>query len=68
MDNRRTTPRLFAVALEGAKSAGHEVVAADIRGGGFVRLYFADPETVGKLTKVDATCNENEEIFATRSD
>lgn len=64
MRNSRTTSNLLKTALCGSNSAGHDVVAADIHAGGFIRIYFTDPAVVGKLLKVDATCDE---IFETRS-
>ena len=64
MRNCRTTSALVTTALRGSYSAGRDVVAADIHGGGFVRVYFIDPAVVGKLLEVDTTCDE---IFETRS-
>ena len=63
MSHRRTTSQLVATALEGAKLAGCDVVVADIHGGGFVRVYFKDPQEVGNLTSLDSQCNENDAIF-----
>lgn len=64
MSNRRTTSALVETALRGAESAGREVIAADIHGGGFVRVYFTDPAKVGKLNQAGMTCDD---IFETRS-
>jgi hypothetical protein len=64
MTNRRTTLNLVATALNGAEKAGRDVVAADVHGGGFVRVYFKDPDNLGQLMKVDTTCDD---IFEERS-
>ncbi len=67
MSNRRTTQHLVATALQGASAAGFNVVAADIHGGGIVRVYFTDPQAPALLMKADTKCNENDDIFETRS-
>jgi hypothetical protein len=64
MTKHRTTSKLLTTALKGADDANHEVVAADVHGGAFVRLYFKDPQTLGNLLKVDTTCDD---IFEERS-
>ena len=46
LTNRRTTPALVPAAIEGAQKAGKRVLAADVRSGGVVRVFFVDPDTV----------------------
>jgi len=64
MAKHRTTSKLLTTALNGAADAGRDVVAADVHGGGFVRVYFKDPQSVGKLMKADTSCDD---IFEERS-
>lgn len=64
MTQSRTTSNLVTTALRGAENAGRDVVAADVHGGGFVRVYFKDPQTLGALKKADTTCDD---IFEERS-
>jgi hypothetical protein len=58
MAKYRTTSKLLTTALQGAADANRDVVAADIHGGGFVRVYFKDPQTMGNLLKVETTCDD----------
>ena len=62
--NRRTTPTLVTAALFGADEAGKEVVAADIHSGGFVRIYFVDPDQ-SSVNKGGNTCDV---VFGGKSD
>ena len=60
---RRTTPSLVTTALEGANKAGKRVIAADVRSGGVVRIFFVEPgkAQIGE----DTTCDD---IFEAGSD
>jgi len=58
MAHRRTTPALVETAIRGAQDAGRDVVAADVHGGGFVRVYFTDPQSIGNPVKAQNTCDE----------
>ncbi len=64
MTTHRTTSKLVTTALLGAAAAGQDIVAADVHGGGFVRVYFKDPQSVGAILKADTTCDD---IFEERS-
>lgn len=63
-DKRRTTPALVTAALSGANQAGRDVVAADVHSGGFVRIYFVEPDQSGVI-KGDNTCDA---VFGGTSD
>lgn len=63
MSNRRTTPQLVTTALKGAENAGISVVAADVHGGGFVRVYFTDPHEAEKPEGVVKECVDIDDIF-----
>ena len=58
MSKNRTTSQLVATALKGAEAAGRDVVAADVRGGGLVRVYFKDPDMIGQIMKADTSCDD----------
>jgi hypothetical protein len=48
---------LVETAIAGAKRAGMPIVAVDVHGGGFVRIFSIDPTNLGKLTEVN-TCDD----------
>lgn len=58
MAKRRTTPALVETAIRGAQDAGRDVVAADVHGGGFVRVYFTEPQSIGTSVKAENTCDD----------
>lgn len=65
MSNRRTTPQLVTTALKGAEDAGIPVFAADVHGGGFVRVYFTDPHEADNLEGAVEKCANIDDIFET---
>lgn len=65
--NRRTTPQLVTTAIQGAEDAGRDVVAVDVHGGGFVRIYFKDPNEVTMTMDAETKCSGIDHIFETGS-
>lgn len=63
MSSRRTTPQLVTTALKGAENAGISVVAADVHGGGFVRVYFTEPHSADTLEGAVKKCVNIDDIF-----
>lgn len=66
MSKRRTTPHLVETAIRGAQGAGIPIFAADVHGGGFVRLHFTDPHEADNLIGVDEKCADIDDIFEMR--
>jgi|GEM_PF-5419054 len=65
MSKHRTTPQLVTTAIKGAENAGIPVIAADVHGGGFVRVYFIDPHEAGNLEGAVKKCGDIDNIFET---
>ena len=62
--SRRTTSSLVTTAIKGAKDAGEDIVAADVHSGGFVRIFFVDPDAA-QVSKEGNSCDD---IFEAGSD
>lgn len=58
LPNRRTAPALVETAVRDCQDAGRGVVGTEVHGGGFVRVYFSDPQTVGQQVKAANTCDD----------